>query len=38
MSKTTDTNAFLVDPIQIERRARRLRAEWLRSLVARRRG
>lgn len=32
------TNAFLVDPIQVERNARRLRAEWLRSLVARRRG
>ena len=31
-------NSFLVDPVQVERDARRLRAEWLRSLVARRRG
>lgn len=38
MPTTTKTNAFSMDPIQIERQARRLRAEWLRSLVARRRG
>ncbi len=31
------TKAFLLDPVQVERDARRLRAEWLRSLVTRRR-
>lgn len=33
----TNRNSFLMDVAEVERNARRLRAEWFRSLVSRRR-
>lgn len=33
----TYRDQLLIDPLQVEREARRLRAEWMRSLISRRR-
>jgi hypothetical protein len=35
---TDPKTVFLIDSLDVERKARRLRAEWLRSIMSRRRG